>query len=62
MHNLDIKKKFYHNICEPLFKKEQILYKTIQIFYDPTKYNEIKKFSKLIRIILMYYYLDIDFV
>ena len=52
MHNLDIKKKFYNNICEPLFKKEQILYKKIQIFYDLTKYNEIKKFSKLIRIIL----------
>lgn len=43
MENLDINKNFYSNICEPLFKEDQLLLKAIQLFYDPNKYKEIKK-------------------
>jgi len=42
MENSNINKDFYDNICEPLFKKEQLLLKAIKLFYEPKKYNEIK--------------------
>jgi hypothetical protein len=57
--NKDINNNFYNNICEPLFKEEKQLLKAIKLFYEPTKYNEIKqKFninSKNIKIILFGY-------
>ena len=58
MGKLDINTNFYNNIYEPLFKNEQLLYKAIQLFNT----MKLKKVLKLIRIILMYYYLDIGFV
>ena len=34
---------FYDNICKPLFKDDNILlFKAIQLFYDPSKYKDIK--------------------
>ncbi len=58
MGKLDINTNFYNNIYEPLFKNEQLLHKAIQLFNT----MKLKKVLKLIRIILMYYYLDIGFV
>ena len=39
---------FYNNICKPIFSIDKsndksLLSKAIQLFYDPSKYNEIKK-------------------
>ena len=34
---------FFRNICEPLFKEDSLLFKAIQLFYDPKYYKEIKK-------------------
>ena len=41
--NSDFNIKFFKNICEPLFKEYKLLFKAIELFYDPTKYREIKK-------------------
>ena len=43
LENPDIQKDFYINICEPLFQEDQLLFEAIQLFYNPTKYKEIKK-------------------
>ena len=41
---------FYNNICVPLFKPgEKLLFKAIQLFYDPEKYNDIKNSFKINR-------------
>ena len=46
-------------MCEPLFSEEKLILKAIKLFYETTKYNEIKqKFninSKNIKIILFGY-------
>ena len=39
--------KFYENICEPLFREDNLLLKAIQIFYDPTKYKVYKDNFKI---------------
>ena len=36
-------KNFYANICEPLFKDDDLLFQAIELFYDSEKYNRIKK-------------------
>ena len=41
--NLDINPNFYSNICQPLFQGKKLLLKALEIFYEPKKYNEIKK-------------------
>ena len=46
MENPEFNNNFFKNICEPLFKEEKLLFKAIQLFYDPTKYKEIKKSFK----------------
>ena len=38
---------FYKNICDPLFRREKLLFKAIQLFYDQKKYHEIKSFYKI---------------
>ena len=43
----DFKTKFFKNICEPLFKEDNLLFKAIEIFYNPTKYKEIKRNFKI---------------
>jgi hypothetical protein len=57
--DLDYNNEFFSNICKPLFsddKNYELLYKAIQLFYDPKKYASInRKFnlnSKNIEIIL----------
>jgi len=41
--NSDSKANFFKNICVPLFKKNnELLFKAIQLFYDPKKYEKIK--------------------
>jgi len=43
MEKSEINKNFYTNICQPLFKDDQLLSEAIKLFYDPTKYSTIKK-------------------
>ena len=43
MDNSEINKNFYTNICEPLLNEDKLLFEAIKLFYDPTKYNNIKK-------------------
>ena len=45
--NSDFNPNFFKNICEPLFKEDKLLFKAIEFFYNPTKYNEIKKSYKI---------------
>ena len=40
--NSDFNNNFFKNLCEPLFKKNELLFKAIELFYNPTKYKEIK--------------------
>ena len=41
--NLEILNNFYKNICLPIFKNDkELLFKSIQLFYDPVKYIDIK--------------------
>ena len=48
MDKSDNNKDFYKNICEPLFSKEdKLLFKAIQLFYEPNTYNKIKKDFKI---------------
>jgi len=39
--------QFYENICKPLFKEDNLLFKAIQLFYDPAKYKENKNNFKI---------------
>ena len=41
--NSDFSSNFFKNICELLFKEDKLLFKAIELFYDPAKYKEIKK-------------------
>ena len=43
MEKSDINKNFYTNVCQPLFKDDQLLFEAIKIFYDSVKYNNMKK-------------------
>ena len=43
MQKSDTNKNFYTNICYPLFKNDQLLFNAIQLFYDSTKYDSMKK-------------------
>ena len=43
----DFNDNFYNNICVPLFNKEIILLKAIELFYKKTKYDEIKEQLKI---------------
>ena len=43
MEKSDINKNFYTNICQPLFKDDPLLSDAIKLFYDSSKYNQIKK-------------------
>ena len=43
MENSDFNNNFFKNVCQPLFKKNNLLFKAIQLFYDPTKYQQIKQ-------------------
>ena len=45
--NSDFKINFFKNICEPLFKEDKLLFKAIELFYNPTKYKEIKRNFKI---------------
>jgi len=38
---------FYKNVCEPLFKNNNLLLNAIQLFYDPQIYNNIKNQYKI---------------
>ena len=40
---LDFNTNFFKNICEPLFKENKLLFKAIELFYNPTKYKDIKR-------------------
>ena len=53
--NSDFKTNFFKNICEPLFKENVLLFKAIELFYNPTKYKEIKINSNNIKAILFGY-------
>ena len=39
----EIQQKFYDNICKPLFisRSDDILFKAIQLFYDPKEFEKI---------------------
>ena len=39
----EIRQKFYDNICIPLFKGNGFILNAIELFYNPKKFNEIKK-------------------
>ena len=39
----EINHNFYNNVCKPLFNKNLLLTKAIELFYEPNKYEEIKK-------------------
>ena len=39
---MNINSNFYHNICKPLFIRNKLLSKAIELFYDPNKFEEIK--------------------
>ena len=39
--------KFYENICKPLFRDNDLLLKAIQIFYDPTKYEDNQNYFSI---------------
>jgi hypothetical protein len=44
--DLDYNNEFFSNICKPLFsddKNYELLYKAIQLFYDPKRYASIKR-------------------
>ena len=44
--DLDYNTEFFSNICKPLFsddKNYELLYKAIQLFYDPERYASIKR-------------------
>ena len=44
--DLDYNNEFFSNICKPLFsddKNYELLYKAIQLFYDPERYASIKR-------------------
>ena len=45
--NPDINIKVFKNICEPLFKENKLLFKAIELFYKPTKYEDIKRSFKI---------------
>ena len=48
MDNVEMNEDFYNNICKPLFKDgDNLLFKAIQLFYEPTKYKKIKDDYKL---------------
>ena len=44
--DLNININFYNNICEPLFKDNQLLLKAIKLFYNPEIYKKIKESFK----------------
>ena len=43
MEKSETNKNFFTNICEPLFKEDDLLFKAIELFYDSNKYNNIKR-------------------
>jgi len=45
--NSDYNTNFFKNICEPLFKKDKLLFKAIELFYNPTKNKDIIKNFKI---------------
>ncbi len=45
--NLDINTNFFNNICKPLFEKDELLFKAIELFYNPEKYQSIKSSFKI---------------
>ena len=45
--NSDLNSNFFKNICEPLFKENELLFKAIELFYNPTKYKEIQRSFKI---------------
>ena len=59
---LEFNKKFFENICKPLFEEDELLYRAIELFLDPDKYQKIKKALNLIQKISNLYYLDIVIV
>ena len=50
-----INNEFYNTLLNPLFKEDSLLIKAIELFYDSTKYDTIKKFSKNIKCLLFGY-------
>ena len=62
MEKSEANKNFYSNICEPLFKEDNLLFKAIELFYDSKNIIILKEISKLILIILNLYYLVIVIV
>jgi len=47
MEKSEANKNFYANVCEPLFKEDDLLFKAIELFYDSKKYNNIKRNFKI---------------
>jgi len=45
--NSNLDNNFYDNICNPLFKGEKLLSTAIELFYNKTKYCEIKEKLKI---------------
>ena len=43
---LEFNKKFFENICNPLFEEDELLYRAIELFLDQDKYQKIKKSFK----------------
>jgi len=43
----DFNNDFFKNICQPLFKEDKLLFKAIELFFNPTKYKEIKRSFKI---------------
>ena len=47
MENSEINNNFFINICKPLYEDKKLLFKAIQLFYDPKTFNKIKKALKI---------------
>jgi len=45
--NSDYNPNFFKNICEPLFKEDKLLFKAIELFFNPIKYKAIKENYKI---------------
>ena len=45
--NSNYNSNFFKNICEPLFKEDKLLFKAIELFFNPIKYKAIKENYKI---------------
>ena len=43
LQKLSNNKNFFNNVCKPLFKEKKLLIKAIELFYNPEKFEDIKK-------------------